>query len=203
MPFYHNQITNKSWQELQKLNKDVDFILIGGWAVYLYSQQLKSKDIDIVVDFDQLSLLKRAYSLVKNERLRKYEAISGEVEIDVYLPHYSDLGIPVEDLIGQIRSLEGFKVLKINYLFSLKVYTLAQRGRSLKGRKDFIDLVSLWLTGECESKKIIKIISDYKLQKELTIFLDFVKESVELEELDLSRHQYAKFRKEILVKLKS
>ncbi len=201
MPFYHNQVTKKSWQELQKLNKELDFILIGGWAVYLYAQQLKSKDIDIIVGFDQLSLLKKEYSLVKNERLKKYEAVSGEVEIDVYLPHYSDLGIPVEKLISQARSLEGFKVLKISYLFVLKVYTLAQRGRSLKGRKDFIDLVFLWQLRECNTGRITEIIKKHRLEKELGIFVDFVNENVELPELNLSRHQYAKFKKEVLFDL--
>lgn len=34
MAFYHDIITEKSWQELQILVKNIRFVLIGGWAVY-------------------------------------------------------------------------------------------------------------------------------------------------------------------------
>ena len=63
MAYYHDIVTQKSWEELKKLNKKVKFVLIGGWATYLYTKELKSKDIDI------------------------------------YLPHYSEIGIPKEFLI--------------------------------------------------------------------------------------------------------
>ena len=49
--FWHNLITEKSFGLLQNLRKQFDFILIGGWAVYLYTQSLKSKDIDIYIPF--------------------------------------------------------------------------------------------------------------------------------------------------------
>lgn len=59
MPDYYNDlITEKSWQTLQNLIKQIDFVLIGGWAVYLYTKSLKSKDIDIIVSYDSLSKLK-------------------------------------------------------------------------------------------------------------------------------------------------
>ena len=45
--FYHNLITEKSFKLLQDLNKKFKFILIGGWAIFLYTKNLKSKDIDI------------------------------------------------------------------------------------------------------------------------------------------------------------
>lgn len=40
MPFYHNLITQKSWEVLKKLKAKYDFILIGGWAVFLYTKSL-------------------------------------------------------------------------------------------------------------------------------------------------------------------
>ena len=48
MPYYHDLITEKSWQILQELKRRHTFILIGGWAVYLYTKQLKSKDVDVI-----------------------------------------------------------------------------------------------------------------------------------------------------------
>jgi len=73
MTYYHNLITQKSWQVLQNFKKEYQFILIGGWAVYLYCQTLKSKDIDLVLAYDQLEKLKQKYPVEKNNRLKKYE----------------------------------------------------------------------------------------------------------------------------------
>ena len=78
MNYYLDSITEKSQKELYTLRKLMDFILIGGWSVYLYTKGLKSKDIDIIIDFEKLSLLENKYGLTKNVRLTKYEAIFGE-----------------------------------------------------------------------------------------------------------------------------
>jgi len=50
--FWNSLLTEKSWEILQELRKDYNFILIGGWAVYLLTKQKKSKDIDIVIGLD-------------------------------------------------------------------------------------------------------------------------------------------------------
>ena len=94
MAFYHDMITEESWRELQNLKEKIQFVLIGGWATYLYTKNLKSKDIDIVISYDQLPLLEKNYSLVKNDRLKKYEARRGPVEIDIYLPFFFGIGNP-------------------------------------------------------------------------------------------------------------
>ena len=54
MNYYRDIITDQSWNTLKELSKTVDCILIGGWAVWIYTKQLKSKDIDIIVSFDVL-----------------------------------------------------------------------------------------------------------------------------------------------------
>ena len=51
--FYHDLITEESFKILQEFGKKFKFILIGGWAVFLYAKSLKSKDIDIVIDYDE------------------------------------------------------------------------------------------------------------------------------------------------------
>ena len=89
--YYNDLVTQKSWKTLQELRGNVDFVLIGGWAIYLYTHSLKSKDIDLIVDFDQLDKLRKGFTVVKNERLRKYEARREEVQIDVYLGHYKNV----------------------------------------------------------------------------------------------------------------
>lgn len=202
MQYYLDSITQKSWQELQSLKKTLDFVLIGGWATYLYTRTLKSKDIDIIIDYDKLPKLEHHYQLVKNPRLNKYEAIKEEVQIDIYLPHYSKLGIPVEDLIDQVEELEGFRVLKSNYLLALKIYTLQQRGRSAKGRKDFIDILALVNTKVINWENVREIIQIYKLQSNLENFRDFLNESYEIPELDLNKHQFSRIKKEIIDHIK-
>jgi len=68
MEYYHDLITEKSFKILQDLKREFDFILIGGWAIFLYTKALKSKDIDIIVDYDELEKFKKEFDIVKNER---------------------------------------------------------------------------------------------------------------------------------------
>src|SRR3989339_461295 len=70
--YYHDLITQKSWEELINLKKLADFVLIGGWATYLYTRALKSKDIDIAINYDQLPILSKSYRLIKNY-IQKYK----------------------------------------------------------------------------------------------------------------------------------
>lgn len=202
MEYYHSLITEKSWQELLALKKAVDFVLIGGWAAYFYTKALKSKDIDILVDFDQLPIIEKLYRLNKNERLSKYQAVKGEIEIDIYLPHFSQIGIPVEELINKTAQIEGFKVLDINYLLALKICTLADRGRTPKGRKDFLDLISLAFAGRGDFSFVRKIIEKFYLGQALKVFQEFLQETTEVEELNLNNHQFSKLKKSIIFGLR-
>jgi len=195
--FYHDLITQKSWEELKRLTKKFNFVLIGGWAVYLYSKTLKSKDIDILIEYSELINLKKGYEVNKNERLKKYEARRGEIQIDIYLPHYSSLGVPVEDLIKEVTILEGFKVIKKEWLIVLKIFTLSQRGRTVKGQKDFLDLLSL-LADNSDSELIRNLIKKYKLQNELSLFKTMLDEVVEVKELDFNNHFYKKLKNKII-----
>jgi len=198
MSYYHNLITSKSWQELKTLRQKVEFVLIGGWAVYLFTKGLKSKDIDILIEYDQLGKLSKTYEMSKNDRLKKYEARRGEVQIDVYLPHYSQLGVGVDRLMSKTVKLDGFTVLKKEWLLMLKLITLSERGRSAKGRKDFLDILSLWQTG-VEVKELQKIIDEFKLKPAVKNFYQFLNESVSAEELGLNQHQYKRVKDTIRV----
>ena len=120
MNFYHNLVTEKSWRLLQSLRKEYDFILIGGWAVFLHTSALKSKDIDLVLEFSELERLKEEFDVSKNERLKKYEVRREEMEIDIYIPFYSSPGLPAEDLKEFVVRLEGFKTVEKEVLARLK-----------------------------------------------------------------------------------
>jgi len=198
MAYYHDLITQKSWEELKKLSKTTNFILIGDWAVYLYAKTLKSKDIDILIEYSEIAKLKKGYDFTKNDRLKKYEARRGEIQIDVYLPHYSKLGIPVEDLMNQKTSIEGFDILKKEYLIALKLFTLKERGRTVKGQKDFLDLFSLFASGEIDKKSLKNIIHKYTLDNCLVFFQEMMNERTDLHEIDLNKHSYKKLKEKIV-----
>lgn len=197
MVFYHDIITEQSWEMLQTLRREIDFVLIGGWAVYLYTRTLKSKDIDILVQFDQLPKLEKNYRLLRNERLKKYEARQGPVEIDIYLPHFSEIGIPVAELIGKTQMQEGFTVLRPDFLLALKLYALSQRGRSTKGKKDFLDIISLFGLPHIAAAEIKRLVDHYRLKDVWKNFQEHLQEHGELPELELNRHQFAKLKKKL------
>lgn len=201
MAYYHDLVTQQSWEELTRLTKLVHCVVIGGWAVYLYTKRLKSKDIDIVVDFDALSIMKRQYAMTRNGRLKKYQAVRDVVEIDIYLPHFSRIGIPVEDLMDKTRVTEGFTTIDPDYLCALKLYTLGERGRTPKGRKDFLDILSLFVARVVGGSRVRQLIDTYQLQESLKQFGAFLSESREAPELELTVHSYARLKRAITEQL--
>src|SRR3989344_4833922 len=138
--YYQNFVREKSFQLLKKLQAEYYFILIGGWAVFFYTHALKSKDIDIIVDFDELDKLKKIHQVNKNERLKKYEINFGEFDVDIYLPFYSQFCLPVEYIQEHLNSIEGFTIPKIEILLILKQQAYQARRGSAKGEKDKLDI---------------------------------------------------------------
>src|SRR3972149_1155146 len=67
--YYNDLVTKKSWLTLQDLRGKLDFVLIGGWAVFLYTKALKSKDIDLIVNYDQLEKLRTGFNVVQKDRI--------------------------------------------------------------------------------------------------------------------------------------
>lgn len=185
MDFYNNLITAKSWQTLQNLKRQVDFVLIGGWAVWLYTKILKSKNIDIIVNYDQLAKLQKLYPVTKNDRLKKYEARNEEVQIDIYLPHYSQIGIPAEEIVKNTQTIDTFVVPKIETLLALKLYVYNQRKFSAKGQKDRLDILSLLLSASTPKK----------LSPELA---EIIRETTKVPELGVNEHAWSKKKKKLL-----
>lgn len=198
MNFYHNLVTVKSWQLLLNLRKRYHFILIGGWAVFLYTKSLKSKDIDLVAEHEELKKLQNEFIVSKNDRLKKYEARSGEAEIDIYVPFYSNPGIPAEDLKNFIVSLEGFTVVEKEILAILKQKALMARGESVKGRKDLADLVSIFRLPDFDWDKYGSLIKQYGVKEYLSFAQKILRATFKIEEIGLNVHQFARFKRKIL-----
>ena len=196
MAYYHDILTTKSWEELKRIKGQLDFVLIGGWAVYLYTKALKSKDIDILISYDGLDKLRLLYpNVYKNERLSKYEAVLEDIQVDVYLPHFSKIGLPVEELMHHTKLVDGFTVLDPNYLMVLKVITYADRKGTSKGRKDFLDLVSLVKSGAPEFLEVAGIAQENDFDPQVTQFIDEFMATSEVKELELNPYSFSRLKK--------
>ena len=187
MDWYRDSVTESSWQLLQELKRQFNFCLIGGWAVWLYTKQLKSKDIDLVVAPEELSQIRRIYDLTRNERLKKYELRRGEVQVDVYSAYYSDLGVAAEKILADCRIVTGFSVPAPETLFILKLAAWLERKNSPKGRKDLIDMLSLLQLQQLDKNKL--------KFPQLSSLIKEIKQLIEVPELKLNRHQTAKQKK--------
>lgn len=164
---WNEAVAEKSWKVLFELRKKHSFVLMGGWAVYLYSEALRSVDIDIAVDFGALGALRTELNLKKNERLRKYEGLFEGISIDIYLPYYSQFAVPLEDVIESAVPLEGFTVPLCEDLLILKQEAQIERGGSVKGLKDRVDILSLLHSGKVDLEGYLKRLRQYHLESYL------------------------------------
>lgn len=203
MEYYHDNITRQSYAIIQQLNREYNFVLIGGWAVFLYANTLKSKDIDIIIDYGALSKLKENFEVLKNERLKKYEIkhFSG-VDIDIYLPHYSDLGIDADEIMKDTLNIGGFDLPQLEYLFLLKLYAYTARRGSLKGKKDELDIFSLAFLPQFDWEKYQALIAKHDFENYHKIFIDLLSRTIEIKELSINRQKMAKIKRGILPRIK-
>ena len=161
--FWPEIVTQASWEELQRISKEMDFVLIGGWALFLWTGKHKSKDIDIIIDLKTLSTLKEKFVLRKNDRLKKYEIKKDAFDIDVYVPFFSKLSVPPEDLLNEkhFTRIQGIKTAKAESLLILKQAALADRKNSIKGMKDEIDIITLLISVDINWKKYKELLRNY------------------------------------------
>jgi len=201
--FYQQFLTDKSFSLLQELKKQFKFVLIGGWAVYFYSKTLKSKDIDMIVDFSQLEKFKKEFTIEKNERLKKYQIKLEGIDIDIYLPFYSDLGLPVGEIIKKTILINGFFLPEKELLLLTKLKAYQDRQESVKGQKDLIDIISLILLDDFDFRYLFFLIKKYRLEKYWQVLEKIVLETKEIIELNLNQHAFSKKRRKLLEQIQS
>ena len=201
MEFWNSHLTEKSWTALQELRKKCNFIIIGGWATYLWTRQQKSKDIDIVVSISELQKFKQE-NLSKNDSLRKYEIKKEEIDIDIYVEHYSKLTFPVHELKNYKAEVEGFSVVIPEALIILKQGAELDRENSVKGEKDRIDILSILFFSGFSYKKYREILKKYSLEKYIVRLVDIVKNFQDFNAFGLSPRDFKIRKKRILKELK-
>ena len=199
--FWNSLLTEKSWKLLHELRKEHDFILIGGWAVYLLTKQKKSKDIDIVVSLKELEKLKNE-DLRKNERLRKYEIKRGDIDIDIYAEYYSRLAIPTEDINNFTESIEGFVTAIPELMVLLKQSAFREREFSVKGEKDKIDIVSLIFFTNIDFKKYYTLLQKYKMGDYLGDLMNLLRGFKDYNAVNLSPREFKMKKNKILEEIR-
>lgn len=168
---WRDEVVERSWRVLSELKGFADFVLIGGWGVYLWTRKMKSRDIDIYIDQEnfyklQSELTQRDYALKRNVRLRKFEALIGDVEIDIYTPFMSRLVVPCLDVFGQklYSVIEGFKVAVPEVLLLLKAQAAQDRWHAEKGLKDRVDIISLLKFADVKQNVLEQMLTKYDTQ---------------------------------------
>ena len=201
--FWHEELTRASWEMLQELSKKHEFVLIGGWAVFLWTGRLKSKDIDVVVDFKTLEQLRQEFALVKNERLRKYEVSFEKFDIDIYVPFYSQLALPLEGL--KATKLQGIRAVSAEELLILKQGAERARRGSVKARKDAIDILALLIYSGLDMKRYFTLLKKHGLADYAKELGKVVKtfDVQDLKYFEMNLKQFRDWQKEFLARLRT
>ena len=178
-------------------------MLIGGWAAYLWTNLHKSKDIDIVIDnFADLDFLKKNYNLIKNDHLKKYEIKIEEVDVDIYIPFFSRLAIPLEDIKKHTAKVQGFNVVKPEMLLILKQGAEIERKESVKGGKDRIDIMTLLFFSDLDFKEYHNLLKKYKLESYKKRVKEILTTFREIEYLNMNPREFKLKKIRLLDKLK-
>lgn len=200
MEFWNSLLTEKSFVLLKELNKKpFKFILIGGWAAYFWTRQHKSKDIDIVIpNFEDLEYLKKEYGLKKNDSLKKYEIQWEEIDVDIYVPYYSQLIIPLEELKDQTTKIEGIQVVRPEALLILKQGAEKEREYSVKGQKDRIDIMALLVFSGINFRQYHQLLKKYRLEYFSDRLKSIVHHFTDIKYLNLNPRKFKLKKKELL-----
>ncbi|MEK6864474.1 MAG: hypothetical protein AABX27_04225 [Nanoarchaeota archaeon] len=202
--FWNSAITEKSFNILFGLKKlPFEFVVIGGWAAYLWTKAHKSKDIDILLkNFEDMKYLRENYSLKKNDNLKKYEIKTEEIDIDIYVPFYSRLALPVEECIRHTAKIEGIEVVSPEVLLILKQGAEIDRKDSVKGAKDRIDVMSLLVYSPIDFRKYAALLKSSKLESYFQRLKEIINSFKEIEYLGLNPRQFKLKKQDILEHLK-
>ncbi|MBI2106709.1 hypothetical protein HYT57_01880 [Candidatus Woesearchaeota archaeon] len=168
MELWNEEIVKKSGDILLELKNNADFVLIGGWAIWLYAQTVKSKDIDIYINFNEFFMLQnflinKGLSINFNPKLNKYECKTAELDIDIYTPDHCNLIIPCKEVFNKKlwKIIGGFKTIAPEALLILKLDSERNRHETIKGFKDRMDILSLLSKAQINKKLLSQLCKDY------------------------------------------
>ena len=202
--FWNEFVTEKSFEKLVELSKKYKFIVIGGWAAYLLTGLHKSKDIDLVVDYDTLFNMKKEYAINKNDRLKKYEIKFGEFDVDLYLPAFSRLMLPIKVIAKNAIRIKGLTAPKPEALVILKQGAEIDRRNTIKGRKDMIDIITILVLSNFDIGFYRKLLKNEKLEHLEHELVSIVKrfDLKDLKYLGMNVKEFSEWKKKFLLALR-
>jgi hypothetical protein len=203
--FWNKEKTKPSFETLHTIAKSVDFVLIGGWAVYYYVKQQESLDVDIVINYESVDFFRKfGINQYKNMNI-KYSIING-IYVDLFVSEFSDkeLPIPTSEILKNYVVVDGIKVVDRNMLILLKLWGYF-RSEEVKVRKDIIDVITLLFYGDIDLKKVGSLIKTYKIEKRrsINVLLEYLdKGETLIEFIGIDKNEYSKEKKKYKEELK-
>jgi hypothetical protein len=197
--FWNKEKTRGSFDLLHKLAKEVDFVLIGGWAVYFYVRQQESLDVDIAIRYDKIDYFKR-FGVSQYESMKIKYSIIDNIYVDMFLTEFSDkeLPIPVSKILKNYIKIDGVKVVEKEMLLLLKLWGYF-RNDEVKVRKDIIDVISLLFYGDVDLYRFKNLVKSCGVEKRRStdVLLEYLdKGETLLEYIGIDGKEYAARRKE-------
>lgn len=204
MEFWNDEAIDQSWNALIELVKTYEFILIGGWACYLHTGAIKSRDIDIIVDFETLAKMKREIPMKKNDILKKYEIVYNNASV-ICVPYYSNFALPFDCIQKNMVKIEGITIPILEVILILKQQAENERKDSVKGQKDRVDILSILLKGNIDVGRYLVLVRESNLREYVKRLETIIRTSVnEFEYLGITNPRKIKLmKKELMDNLES
>jgi len=157
----------------------VNPVLIGGWAVYLWTGAMKSADVDLFVTDE--SMWKIGARVKKHSKLKKYHALIDDVDIDIYTPGVCGLAVSAGEVFEKrwYALVKEFNVLLPEPLLVLKCEAARARWAGRKGFKDRCDVLSLLRFEKLDFKTLRELLPRYKELNLVKTLREIVQKSVE------------------------
>lgn len=187
--FWNEEQTRRSRELLNNLSKEVDFVLIGGWAVFMYARQQMSLDVNIAIAYDSLEYFRR-YGIedYKNARI-KYSIIEGTY-VDLFIEDFSDkdMPFPIKTVLDNHLNIEGIKVVDKELLLILKLWGYF-RADQQKIRKDILDVIALLLYGDINLERFRELVESYSIPRgrSVNVLLEYIDKTPQVQDfIDMS-----------------
>ncbi|MEM4071788.1 MAG: hypothetical protein QXL63_00385, partial [Candidatus Micrarchaeaceae archaeon] len=179
----------RSRELLNAIAGAVDFVLIGGWAVFMYTRQQMSLDLDIAIGYESLEYF-RKYGIKDYKNISiKYSVIDGTY-VDLFIEDFSDreLPFPVRVILNNYTTIEGIKVVNKELLLLLKLWGYL-RADQQKIRKDILDVLALLLYGDIDLEKFKNYIEEYGIpaDRSVNVLLEYIDKKPQVQDfIDIS-----------------
>ena len=122
--------------------------------------------------------------------------------MDIYVPHFSKLAMPVEDIKEYASRIQNFDVVNPAALLILKQGAEHDREKSVKGGKDRIDIITLLFYADINFREYFKLLERYKLKNYYERLKAILQNFKEIKYINMNPREFKLKKTEIMEKLK-